>query len=175
MTSALLAHVSSSGGGGGGGSNFLLLLAGFAAVVAGLGVRSREGRKPVAWLLVTVGVAVILTGFVWRDEPRPDVTLTLASPDPGVAVPADTPVPVSVSVIGGKVATSPTGSGGHLHLSVDGTLEQMPYGTTAEVRLPPGSHTLRVEYVDNKHLSYKPPIAVEVRVTAVPATPSGVE
>lgn len=165
MTS-LLAHASSSGGGGGG-TNLLLVLIGLGAVAAALGLRARGNPGGIrVWALLVGGVAVAVLGFVSTGEKRPEVTLTLLSPDPGSTVRPDEPVPVSVQVQGGKVATSPTDAGGHLHLSVDGALEQMPYGTTAEVRLPRGTHTLRVEYVDDKHKSYDPPVAVEVRLHA---------
>ena len=164
----VLAHVSSTGGGGGGGgANFVLVLGGLAVVALGLAMRARGVRSGLGpWVLLAAGVALVIPGFVSTGEKRPDVTLTLLSPDPGSPVRPDVPIPINVDVQGGKVATTPTGKGGHLHLSVDGTLEQMPYGTTAEVRLPRGTHTVRVEYVDEKHVSYKPPIAVEIRLHA---------
>ncbi|HEX2040103.1 MAG TPA: hypothetical protein VHF47_10275 [Acidimicrobiales bacterium] len=162
-----LAHVSASGGGESGGVNVVLVLGGLALVAMGLGMRARRVHSGVAWWVYLVaGIALVVPGFVTGGEQRPEVTLTLLSPDPGASVRPDQPIPVSLEVKGGKVATSPTDSGGHLHLSVDGALEQMPYGTTTEVRLPRGTHTLRVEYVDDKHKSYDPPIAVEVRVHA---------
>lgn len=167
MSAWLLAHAASSGGGGGGGPNLLLMLAGLAAVAAGLGLRARPRvPQPAAWALLVAGVVVAVLGMVATTDQRPDVTLTLLSPDGGASVRADQPVRVAVDVKGGTVARSPTAPGGHLHLSVDGALEQMPYGTTAEVRFPRGTHTLRVEYVDDEHTSYDPPIAVEVRVHA---------
>lgn len=163
----LLAHVSSSGGGGGGRGNLLLVLSGLGAVAAALGLRARGRAQGMGvWALLVAGVAVAVLGLISTGDKRPDVTLTLLSPDPGSAVRPDEPVPVSVDVQGARVARSPTDSGGHLHLSVDGALEQMPYGTAAEVRLPRGTHTLRVEYVDDEHKSYDPPIAVEVRLHA---------
>lgn len=163
----LLAHVSASGGGGGGGVNPVLIVGGLALVAVGLGMRARGARSGLVWwVYVVAGIALVIPGFVTGPEKRPDVTLTLLSPDPGMSVRPDKPIPVSIDVQGAKVARSPTDSGGHLHLSVDGALEQMPYGTTAEVQLPRGTHTLRVEYVDEKHVSYKPPIAVEVRLHA---------
>lgn len=163
----LLAHAGATGGGGGGGANLLLVLTGLGAVAAALGLRARGADRGIGvWALLGAGAAVAVLGFVSTGEKRPEITLVLLSPDPGTQVPADQPVPVSVDVQGGKVATSPTGPGGHLHLSVDGALEQMPYGTTAEVRLARGTHALRVEYVDEKHVSYKPPIAVEIRLHA---------
>lgn len=167
MSVSLLAHTSATGGGGGGGANLLVVMAGLAIVAAALGMRSRDRSSPVRdGALVLVGVAVAAFGFVSTGEKRPEVTLTLLRPDPGSSVRPDQPVPVEIDVQGGKVARSPSDSGGHLHLAVDGALEQMPYGTTAEVRLPRGTHTLRVEYVDEKHTSYDPPIAVEVRLHA---------
>ena len=55
---------------------------------------------------------------------------------------------------------------GHLHLYVDGKLQQMPYSTRTEVTLPPGPHELRVEYVDSRHVSFNPEVSWTVYVTA---------
>lgn len=58
-------------------------------------------------------------------------------------------------------------AGGHLHLYVDGQLQQMPYGVKTEVTLDPGEHAIVVEYVDFQHLSFEPRVEKVVRVTAV--------
>jgi hypothetical protein len=62
-----------------------------------------------------------------------------------------------VRVANAPVARSPSSrSGGHLHLFVDGRLEQMPYGTESELRLEPGRHRITVEYVNFEHVSFEP-------------------
>jgi hypothetical protein len=168
MSGLLLAHASASGGGGGGGANLLLILLGLGAVAAALALRSGRPRvpDPAIWVLAGVGALVTVLGLVSPAEKQPEVTLTVLSPDPGASVRPDQPFPVSVEVKGGRVARSPKDSGGHLHLSVDGALEQMPYGTTTKIRVPRGRHLLRVEYVDEDHKSYDPPIAVDLRLNA---------
>lgn len=162
----LLAH-----GGSGGGSSWAVpaLLVGAALVGAGLARRGKaEVRQWTVWGLVVLGVAVAIGGLVAdsRSSSRPDVHLAIVEPAAGATVPADTPVKVRVTV-DGKLAAGPEDrSGGHLHVAVDGKLEQMPYGTEMEVRLPPGTHAVTVEYVDNRHLSYKPKIEQTIVVTA---------
>jgi hypothetical protein len=44
---------------------------------------------------------------------------------------------------------------GHIHVSLDGRLVVMAYGTTTEVTgLSPGEHTLQAEFVANDHLPF---------------------
>lgn len=167
MTAALVvAH--GAGGSGGGLADVVLLLAGAAALAAALQLRKRAGAAHTASRgLLVAGVGLLLAGFVLSGGERGRVRLEVVAPEDGATVPAGEPVPVVVHVDGGRVASSPDDEeGGHLHLSVDGRLEQMPYGSEATVTLPPGRHTLRVEYVDHRHVSYDPPVAVEVAVEA---------
>lgn len=167
-TWTLLAH-----GGGGGGTGWAVpaLFVGAAVVGAGLSRRSKEGVRPwTVWGLVALGIVVAIGGLVAdsRRSSRPDVHLVIEEPAADATVPADTPVKVRVSV-DGELATGPNDrSGGHLHVAVDGQLEQMPYGIELEVRLPPGRHTVTVEYVDNRHLSYTPKIEQTIALTAAP-------
>lgn len=71
-----------------------------------------------------------------------------------------------VDLGGADIASSPDDDGGHLHLYVDGELQQMPYSTTMQVRLKPGAHEIEVEYVDEEHVSYDPPFTARVSVRA---------
>jgi hypothetical protein len=57
-------------------------------------------------------------------------------------------------------------TGGHLHLYINDKLQSMPYGLEVPVTLPPGSHTIKVEFVDERHAPYDPPIEVDTFVTA---------
>jgi hypothetical protein len=73
-------------------------------------------------------------------------------------------VKIQIALEGASIARSVSDRGkGHLHIHVDGTLQQMSYSTSTEVTLPPGNHELMVEYVDPQHASYDPPIQTAVR------------
>lgn len=166
IPSPALAH---GGGGGGGGVSLPLLVVGLAAAAGGVALGARASLPPwTAGGLVMVGIALVLGSFFAggnRDD-RPDVHLAVVEPRPGAQVPAGTPVPVRVAIDGGALATTPQDDGGHLHLYVDRKLQQMPYSTEAQVTLTPGRHTLTVEYVDNRHVSYEPPIEETIEVSA---------
>ena len=165
----MIAHV---GHGGGGALPTLLLLAGMGAIAwaARLQGARPERRRWLPFAVGALGLAAIAGSFLVPDGgDRPDATLTWVRPAPGSVVPADADVEVEVVVAGAPVAATPTAKdGGHLHLYVDGRLQAMPYGTTAVVRLPAGAHRLRAEFVDERHVPYKPPIEVEADVTAAP-------
>jgi hypothetical protein len=165
--SRALAHGTGGSSGGSSGLSLLLLVGGVALVAGGSVARSKL-PDPVAWSAVGVGVVLGMGSFFvpGNSGERPDVHIAIAQPVAGAKVAAGKPVRVRVDV-DGDLASGPTDkTGGHLHLSVDGQLQQMPYGATSEVTLEPGMHTLTVEYVDNKHLSYDPPILASVEVEA---------
>lgn len=167
----MIAHVTDVGGGGGGGSGlrFLLLIGGMGviAVAARLRAAKRTSQPWLPWMVGVIGVAMAVAGLVVPAQKDPKIYLTLLQPDPGAVVPANQDFDLEVNVEGAKLAPTPTAKeGGHLHLYVDDKLQSMPYGTKVSVRLPPGPHTLKVEFVDEKHVAYDPPIEVETSVTA---------
>lgn len=151
------------------GPSSLLLAAAAVLLVGGIWSIIRKRAGPLGWLAVAVGAAVGVLAFVLPggQQAAPQVDVTIVRPVVGSDVPAGEPVTVKVRLFGAQIATSPTDTdGGHLHLYVDGELQQMPYSTTAEVELGPGSHTLRVEYVDNQHRSFDPEIDATIDVVA---------
>jgi hypothetical protein len=165
---AVLAH--QAGGGGGGDWLLPLLLVGAALVAAGLSRRSKPGvPRWTAGGLVVLGVATVIGGVLLTNRDRgSDVHLTIVEPAFNATVPADQPVKVRVAVEGGDLATGPKDrTGGHLHLSVDGKLQQMPYGTEMDVTLARGRHAISVEYVDNRHASFRPPVVQAIEVIAL--------
>jgi hypothetical protein len=120
-----------------------------------------------------MGAAVALGALSFAipqlNEPdRPsNVSLAIVSPNPGATVPAGKQVKVEVALTGASLARSATDADkGHLHIFVDGQLQQMPYSTSTNVTFDPGAHQLVVEYVDPQHVSYDPPIQTSVRLTA---------
>ena len=165
--------------GGSGGAEIELLIVGIAVMVMGFSLRSSQMSRPwVPWTVLAVGLALVVAAFVvpraTGDAGRSFARLQIEQPPDGAEVPSGRPVPVIVDVANAPVARSPSSrSGGHLHLFVDGRLEQMPYGTELEVKLDPGRHTLMVEYVDNDHISFEPRVTESVTVTAVKGLAGG--
>jgi hypothetical protein len=162
-----LAHVLS----GGGPLNVVLLLAGGLTAVAGVRLRERRPSAASAGKLLTViGIAAFGLGLVIDAGPAPtasNATVRIIRPSAGAVVPTDRPVDVEVDVENGSLAlTANDTSGGHLHLFVDGQVRQMPYTTEAEITLTPGTHEIRIEYVDYRHLSFTPEVSTTIEVTA---------
>ena len=149
----------------------LLLVAG---AVLFFGFRLRSSPRVKRWVPgATIGAAVALGAIAvalpaTTSSSRPsNVSLRIVSPADGDRVPAGSPFEVHASVRGATVARSASDAGkGHLHVYVDGQLQQMPYSTTTDVRLPQGQHEIGVEFVDPQHVSYSPPIQTSVVVTA---------
>ena len=180
----MIAHVTDVGGGGssgGGPLRLLMLIGGLGVLALAAKLRASQGAKDskaakgakgkdkpwLPWVVGGLGLAMAVFGLVTPTKKNPEIYLTLLEPEPGATVAANQDVTLQVQVEGAKVAATPTAKeGGHLHLYVDDKLQSMPYGTNAAVRLTPGRHTLKVEFVDEKHVAYKPPIAVEAMVIA---------
>ena len=75
----------------------------------------------------------------------PDITLV-------VNVIGGTVVPAAQTKVTGKVPATQ----GHIHVSLDGTLVNMAYSTTQDLKgLKPGQHTLTAEYVAVDHIPFK--------------------
>lgn len=155
-----------------GGVELELLLTAVALLVASFLVRPPKGeqsRLPV--VLVVLAVVLGAASFAWprltKQPSTSSAVVTIVRPVDGDTVRAGEPVPVTVDLANAPLARSATSqAGGHLHLYVDGRLQQMPYALITEVRLEPGRHELTVEYVDPRHLSFDPPVQKTVTVIA---------
>ena len=147
----------------------ILVVLGALLVVAGLVVNARLRRPWAAWTGLAAGLVLAAIGgaqLAGNSEPS-GVMVAIVTPAEGVTVAAGEPVTLEVNVDGGEVATSETDTtGGHLHLYVDGRLQAMEYTTTTTVTLEPGEHTIRVEFVDARHVSFNPEVATSITVTA---------
>jgi hypothetical protein len=164
----VLGHVLS----GGGPLNVMLMLLGGVIVVTGMRLRDRNPGAA-AWGrgVTVIGIALFGLGLVVDAGPGPsasNASVVIVEPSAGEEVPAGRPVEIVVDLRNASIALSPSDpNGGHLHLYVDGQLQQMPYSTDARVTLQPGSHELRVEYVDFRHVSFSPEISTTIEVEAV--------
>ncbi len=163
----ILAHVLS----GGGPLNVVLLLLGACLALAGVRLRERkQSAGTLGRVLTVLGIALFGLGLVVDASPGPtasNAAVRIVRPRSGDEVPAGQPVEVEVQLENGTIALSPSDTnGGHLHLYVDGKLQQMPYSTDARITLDPGTHEIRVEYVDFRHLSFSPEVGTTIEVTA---------
>ena len=158
--------------GGSGGAEIEVLVVGIAIMVFGFSLRSSQMSRPwVPWAVLGLGIALVGAAFViprsTGNAGRSFARISITEPPDGASVPAGRAIPVEVRVANAPVAESPNSrSGGHLHLFVDGRLEQMPYGTDLEVKLQPGRHELTIEYVNVDHVSFQPRVQRTVTVTA---------
>lgn len=167
-------RASAHGGGAGGSSSWSLLFVPAMVVLAvGVGMASRAGRgtRVGGLTLIAVGLLVAVVGLVLPGITRGQTVhghVLIVEPANGSEVEAGRPVKVEARVDAPLASSATDRTGGHLHLYVDGRLRQMPYSTEAEVILEPGRHEIRVEYVDNRHVSFDPPSedAVTVRARA---------
>lgn len=123
-----------------------------------------------AWTLSACGAAA------------PAVDVEISAPAEGSVVVADEPVALEVRLDGAElVGDDHAGEGGaddhdasaddgvrrgHLHVFVDDQLVSMPSELEPVVTLPPGSHTVSVEFVDEEHLSLEPAVTDEIRLEA---------
>jgi hypothetical protein len=147
----------------------------------------RLPRAAAFGLLGVAGVILIASAFVPRAllgpkasaapaGPRPSSTATIAfrSPRQGQRVTGDE-LEVVLDLTGGTITqattTAVTPNVGHIHLSLDGQLVSMTYGTVqvVDVRdLTAGPHTLEAEFVAADHAPFDP--RVDASVTFVKET-----
>ncbi|MGH2663389.1 MAG: hypothetical protein ACRDH8_11415 [Actinomycetota bacterium] len=145
-----------------------LVIAGALAVVAGI-VLLVARRSGAAWAALGLGAVLVMGAFVFprvSEEAGELPRLSITDPTDGADVPAGE-LTVRFQVENAELASSPDDSGGHVHLYLDDTLVQMPYGDNGTVDVSAGPHTLRVEYVDERHISYTPPVedSIDILVT----------
>ena len=145
-----------------------LLIAAGVALIAAFALRATKPDKAgFAWTAFAVGAVLAIAAVVVPRLATDDVTIEIVAPAAGATVPAGQPFQVEAEVRGAEVAKSATDlNAGHIHIYVDGELEQMPMSTVAEIALKPGAHDITVEYVDPEHLALDPPVRATVEVTA---------
>lgn len=141
-----------------------------AMMLVGVAVLPFLGRLPRRTFLVTGVFLVAMSFVVPAVAQRPsagDVTLRITAPADGDVVGAGEKVRIEAVVRGAPLAPDASSTdGGHLHVFVDGLLQEMVYRTGTEVALAEGEHEIIVEYTDARHLSFDPRVMDTVTVEA---------
>jgi hypothetical protein len=156
---------------GTGGPEIELLVVAVALIVLGVMFFMRRTASPRAsTLTLLAGLALGAGSFIVSGptSSAEGIDLSITSPADGDAVPAGAPVKIEVDLRGASLTRSQDSSNptaGHLHVFVDDKLDSMPTGAQPTIELDPGEHTVVVEFVDSRHVSYSPRVtdAIEVR------------
>ena len=125
--------------------------------------RATKLNLPSAFLALVVLLMLLLaacgggSSAVPAARPHTDAKLLIVSPTPNEVTGSN--VPVQFDVQGATVSPPQknklTPNEGHIHVTVDGRLVSMSYGTSTELyALSPGTHTLQAEFVANDHLPF---------------------
>jgi hypothetical protein len=116
------------------------------------------GARRAGAVLVT-SVALLAAGCGGGSSGRPSTkaTLQFVEPTPGATTNPD--VTVQVDLKGGTIVTATDGaltsSDGHLHVTLDGKLVSMTYGTKQTLKdITPGQHSLQAEFVAKDHAPF---------------------
>ena len=91
-------------------------------------------------------------------RPTTDARLSIVSPTPNAVTPPD--LTIQLQLDGAEVVPESTGplrpDRGHIHVSVDGQLVSMAYGTSQDLHgLQPGNHTMQAEFVATDHAPFQ--------------------
>ena len=114
------------------------------------------------------GPTAMPTPTAGADRITSSATLGFEQPPDGATATGDQ-LEVVLDLQGGRIVNQTTQDitpdTGHIHLSVDGSLVSMTYGTVQVLDLRaygPGEHSLEAEYVAADHLPFAPPVIAEV-------------
>jgi hypothetical protein len=120
--------------------------------------------RPLRLLLPAVVALVALTACSAKSpsttaaRPTTAARLSIVSPTPNAVTPPD--LTIELKLEGAEVVQTTTGplrsDQGHIHVSVDGQLVSMAYGTSQDLHgLQPGDHTLQAEFVATDHAPFQ--------------------
>jgi hypothetical protein len=121
--------------------------------------RARFARLALPLLVVSIVVGACSSGGpAAKERPTTDARLQIVSPTPNAVTGPD--VTIQLDLMGAQIVQATTGplrgDQGHIHVSVDGKLISMAYGTTQDLHaLVPGPHTLSAEFVATDHAPFQ--------------------
>jgi hypothetical protein len=127
-------------------------------------------RRLLAGLILTVALVACGSSGVQGSRPTTPAILQIISPTPNevtgttvdLTMKLTNAVVVSPAQVGGKI--NPTQ--GHIHVSLDGKLISMLYGTQQVIPgLTPGTHTLQASFVASDHLPFANEVVAAVIFT----------
>jgi hypothetical protein len=119
--------------------------------------------------VVVVAIGAAGTAGLWAPKRKPSTSrpvtsarLAIVSPQTDELVGAK--AEIKLQLTGGTLLDPAVtkGNGGHLHVSVDGSLISMTNNLVQPVLLKPGRHTVTAEYVAPDHASFKTPVIAAV-------------
>ncbi|MDQ6726071.1 MAG: hypothetical protein M3066_07910 [Actinomycetota bacterium] len=92
------------------------------------------------------------------DRPSTAARLQIVQPEPNAVTGPD--LTIGLQLTGGQIVQAVSGplrgDQGHIHVSIDGKLISMAYGTTQDLHgLASGPHTMTAEYVATDHAPFK--------------------
>jgi hypothetical protein len=127
--------------------------------------RRPAGRSRISGLLVPVVLAALVTAGacspktgISSKRPTTAARLAIEAPAPNQVEPPD--FTLKLTLIGARVVQRTTGrlvgTEGHIHVTIDGQLVSMAYGTSQDLHgIKAGSHTLQAEFVATDHRAFK--------------------
>ena len=96
---------------------------------------------------------------VSADRPSSTARISILAPAGDVQLTSGK-LPVKLGLEGGRVLSEATkalkADEGHIHLSLDGKLQEMLYQLDTEVPIGPGRHVLEAEFVAGDHAPFSP-------------------
>lgn len=137
--------------------------------------RRTSARARVTALIAPLLLAAVVTGGACASKnqasstrPTTPARLVIDYPQPNGQVSPD--FTLQLHLIGGTVVSRTTGklssTEGHIHVSIDGKLVSMAFGTTQDLHgLEEGQHVLAAEFVATDHRSFKNPVKATVFFT----------
>ena len=122
-------------------------------------------RNPWPRLALPLLLAVVVTGGACggkstssQTRPATSARLQIVDPTPNQTTPPD--ITLRLNLIGARVVPNAVGplrpDEGHIHVSLDGQLVSMAYGTTQDLHgLKPGPHQVQAEFVAIDHQPFR--------------------
>ncbi|MFP5317628.1 MAG: hypothetical protein ACLGI2_04965 [Acidimicrobiia bacterium] len=144
--------------------------------------RARPSARAGRWSMPVVVAALVTLGACGggssSSSPRPstDARLEIVTPAPNAILPPT--FVLDLNLIGAKVVPESAAGGplrgdeGHIHVTLDGKLISMTYGTSQELKdLPAGPHNIQAEFVAADHAPFSNRVIVAVAFSVADGAP----